>query len=243
MLRKLLVLIFIGLSISSFFVAIMPITPQLAVVSSLFVIVFALPTYWAVVRLLGRRKGFMALLCFGAYGLLIESLALAYGFPYGHFTYTDVLGTKLFGLTPWTVAFAYPPILLIAYAYARRLSNKTSAVLPLTAIFATAIDTVLDPAAVRLGFWYWDNPGIYYGVPFINFAGWLLSCFIGAAIVHSFLRMQHKLLPGLAWSGLAILVFWTLVNAWLGQWLPVIFGTLLCFYFIKTSKNSLDLKK
>lgn len=232
MMRKLLVVIAISLLVSSFFVAKVPITPEMAIVSSLFVIVFALPSYAAALRLLGKRKGLAALAVFGLYGLFIESLALRYGFPYGSFTYTDILGTKLFDLTPWTVAFAYPPILLLAYAFARRHTESVLPVLIITALLATAVDTVLDPAAVRLGFWYWDDPGLYYGVPFINFIGWLGSSFIGGGLVHAFFKDRRQLLPGLALSGTAILLFWTLVNAWFGQWLAVIFGTALAWYFV-----------
>ena len=36
-------------------------------------------------------------------------------------------------------------------------------------------DLVLDPAAVRLGFWAWYDPGPYFGVPVINFLGCVLS--------------------------------------------------------------------
>lgn len=109
--RKLLVLIVLILGISSFFVAIVPLTPQMAVVSGIFVILFALPSYLALGRTIAR-KGVLALFVLGGYALLLESLALAYGFPYGRFTHADILGTKLFGLTPWTVALAYPPIKL-----------------------------------------------------------------------------------------------------------------------------------
>lgn len=234
--RKLLVLIALILGISSFFVAKVPITPQMAAVSSVFVIVFALPSY----VLLGRtvpKKGVLALLLLGSYALVLESLALAYGFPYGRFTYTDVLGTKLFGLTPWTVAFAYPPIILLAYWFVRSRTSRLAAVLLGTALMATAIDTVLDPAAVALAFWRWDTPGFYYGVPLVNFGGWLLSSFVAGALLHSLLR-NYPVGRGLAYSGLAIVCFWTFVNAWLGQWLPVIAGTLLLYIFMRQLKSA-----
>jgi putative membrane protein len=111
----------IVLAASAYFVATQPITPQLAIASCVSVILFALPSYLAVVKLQGRKRGLAILAVLGAYALLIESSALATGFPYGSFTYTDVLGNKVFGLTPWTVAFAYPPILLLAFAVARRM--------------------------------------------------------------------------------------------------------------------------
>jgi bisanhydrobacterioruberin hydratase len=216
---------------SAFFVATRPITPELALISSLAVIIFALPSYLAAMKCLGKKKGLLLLGALGIYALIIESLAIHTGFPYGNFTYTDILGNKLFGLTPWTVAFAYPPILLLAYYFSRSIitfraiaSKSIIKLLVLTAIIATAIDVVLDPAAVRLGFWYWDSPGSFYGVPLINFVGWLLTAFLGAVLLHSLWGQKVKPPPSLAYSGLAILWFWTSINIWLLQWIPAILG-------------------
>lgn len=167
---------------------------------------------------------------------------MATGFPYGDFTYTNVLGNKIFGLTPWTVAFAYPPILLLAYTIARSLVTRFNRQLKgkyavllrtagLTALFAAACDIALDPAAVSLGFWYWDKPGWFYGVPLVNFAGWLLSGFVGGLILH-LLWGKADIKPALGYSGLAILWFWTAVNMWLGQWVPAMFGLFLCMFFL-----------
>ncbi len=44
----------------------------------------------------------------------------------------------------------------------------------LTAIFVMLLDLVLDPLAVDEKRWNWESPGIYYGIPVLNFFGWLL---------------------------------------------------------------------
>ena len=44
----------------------------------------------------------------------------------------------------------------------------------LTAILVVFLDFVLDPIAVDEKRWEWDSPGIYYGVPILNFFGWLI---------------------------------------------------------------------
>lgn len=249
--------IVLGLFLSAYFVATRPITPQLALVSSISVILFALPSYRAVLRLQGIKPGIVALSILGFYALLIESSALATGFPYGDFTYTDILGNKVFGLTPWTVAFAYPPILMLAYVAARNITQRfnsshkglfstrmTIVVASLTALFALACDIVLDPAAVKLGFWYWDQPGWFYGVPLVNFAGWLLSGFIGGLIMqalsHYIIHTHDRQLPAaLGYSGLATVWFWTAVNIWLGQWWPAIFGMALSIVLLRILRTAL----
>lgn len=226
---------FTSLFVAAFFTARQELNADMAIVSSVAIIVFALPAYAGVLWALGRRNGLILLAILGMYALAVETSALQTGFPYGSFVYRDLLGGKLFDVTPWTVAFAYPPILLFAYWLARQINVVKSylATALATAFIAMTCDLVLDPAAVGLGFWYWPGGGFFYDVPLVNFAGWILSSAVGAAIVHYFLltaRTLPKLLPV---SGLVIIFFWTSVNFWLGQAIPVILGLVIIYICIK----------
>tara|TARA_A100000164_G_scaffold320041_1_gene301990 strand:+ start:61 stop:495 length:435 start_codon:yes stop_codon:yes gene_type:complete len=40
------------------------------------------------------------------------------------------------------------------------------------------LDLILDPIGVDEKRWSWKNPGAYYGIPYLNFLGWFLCCFI-----------------------------------------------------------------
>ena len=40
------------------------------------------------------------------------------------------------------------------------------------------LDLVLDPIAVDEKRWSWKKPGAYYGVPLLNFVGWLFTTFL-----------------------------------------------------------------
>ena len=42
----------------------------------------------------------------------------------------------------------------------------------LSSFLVMLLDTILDPIAVDEKRWRWDNPGMYYGVPILNFLGW-----------------------------------------------------------------------
>jgi putative membrane protein len=44
-----------------------------------------------------------------------------------------------------------------------------------SALALTAWDCFLDPQMVSWGYWVWATPGGYFGIPWINFAGWALS--------------------------------------------------------------------
>ena len=136
-------------------------------VSALAILLFSSPVIVGAVRWLGPRGGIGLLLALGLYALVVESVAVATGLPYGRFSYSQVLGPPLLGLAPPTVLLAWTPLILGALAMTRRAWAAVA--------LLVAVDLVLDPAAVRLGFWSWDEPGIYYGVPLINFFGWVLS--------------------------------------------------------------------
>lgn len=42
----------------------------------------------------------------------------------------------------------------------------------------TAWDAVMDPGMSASGNWVWEQGGAYFGVPLLNYAGWLLTTFI-----------------------------------------------------------------
>ena len=235
--KKITIITAISLFIAAFFTATQPLRPEMAIVSSVFVVIFAIPSYFAVIKTKGKKRGAIILSALGIYALLLESSAIHTGFPYGDFIYNDLLGEKVFGLTPWTVAFAWPPILLFAYYLARNctrfnLVRNTWGLLGVTAIFAMFMDVVLDPAAVYLGFWQWQEPGFFYGVPLVNFLGWLLSCFIGAGILHA-LWGKTKPPKALAYSGVSIVWFWTVANIFMMQVIPVVVGFALLYVFFR----------
>jgi bisanhydrobacterioruberin hydratase len=243
--KKITPSIAIVLTISAYFVATQPITPSMAAVSSVSVLFFALPSYLAVVRLSGKKRAAVLLGLLGLYALFIESMAIKTGFPYGEFVYKDVLGNKIFSLTPWTVAFAYPPIILLTYWFARKRHavHRTYKILFSTAFDAMLIDLVLDPAAVKLGFWYWDGGGFFYNVPLVNFLGWILTASIAATLVHAILRKQKNIPHAFAYSGLMVLWFWTWVNIWLGHIWPSILGCGLLWLFVRHIRSKAGILK
>ena len=68
--------------------------PELAIVSAVFVVIFALPSFLATLQWLGARRGALALIALGAFAFCIETLALNSGMPYGAFSYGEKIGAK-----------------------------------------------------------------------------------------------------------------------------------------------------
>jgi bisanhydrobacterioruberin hydratase len=204
-------------AISGFFVARFPVRPELAAVSAGFVLVFAAPGFYSVGRWLGAKKAILALCALGAYALVLETVAVKTGVPYGRFSYGPKIGALLFNAVPWTVPFSWTPLLLWAFWLGRGRIFLVGGILLLG-------DLCLDPGAVAQAFWRYDAGGAYYGVPLSNFAGWVLSGTLGAYLGRKLLVGNLEPPFGVATSGLLSLGFWCSVCGFMGLWVPTLVG-------------------
>ncbi|HOI14443.1 MAG TPA: carotenoid biosynthesis protein [Methanoculleus sp.] len=201
-----------------------PVPPAVPVV---FLVALALPSYIALVRWLGAPRGIALLLLLSILPLAVEAYAVATGFPYGRFTYSADLGYRVFGLVPWTVAFAYLPMLLGAVTLAGAAAGTSwGRLVPAGVLALLLVDLVIDPAVVHAGLWVWLDGGAYYGVPASNFAGWILTGTVYVALFR--LIAGGRPIPGtVAASLLLILAFWTGYLARNGLAVPALLGAAL----------------
>jgi putative membrane protein len=142
----------------------------------------------------GWRRTLKALLIVAVLSYLAELLGSRTGFPFGKYHYTDLLQPQLAGvplLIPLAWMMMLPPAWAIAatilrkprydttlagtqsktYLYAFRFSI-------LAALALAAWDLFLDPQMVGWGFWVWEIPGQYFGIPLVNYFGWILTSFV-----------------------------------------------------------------
>jgi putative membrane protein len=157
-------------------------TKNVALISTCFITILLVATACSFVNWSGK-KGVLILIFLGLFALTIETFALLTGFPYGHFFYNTKASLMFLQLVPITTPFAWIIILLGCSAlvtpafttspWRRRIS---------TCILIVWVDLLLDPVAVNLGLWQWKEPGIYYGVPAINYVGWILSSLLGVLL-------------------------------------------------------------
>jgi len=214
--------------------------PRYSTVSGLFILLLALPSFVVLIQWLGIRKGLFILALFSLLPLLIEAVAVLTGIPYGRFSYSLAIGPVLFGLVPVTVAFAYLPVLLGGISLSCQGSGIT---LPRAVLLSTGFvllaDLVIDPAAVHAGFWIWENPGLYYGIPLSNFIGWALTGFFYSWLFFILTSKPGKTLsfppPMMAASLLLIMALWSgylfsnqlLIPAVLGLMYAILIGSFL----------------
>lgn len=201
----------------------------LSLVSAVAILGFAFPSYYVCVQYWGGR-GLGALVLLGGYALLTETVAVETGFPYGAFSYSPLLGRQLFEAVPWTVAFAWTPLVLGTLTLAQgwvRLKNvrqQAAAEVLLSALLLVLIDLQLDPAAVALGFWTWEHPAGFYAVPWSNFLGWFLSGTLGSMLARFLLPSARPWPPAILRSLVGIVVFWAGACLSLKLWLPLMAG-------------------
>jgi putative membrane protein len=187
----------------------------------------------ALLILLGTLAGLWLTVNFGRWGLmaslwvlflswLIEHVGATTGFPFGAYTYTDVLQPQVLGVVPLAIPFAWLLIVTAAVgvgelvlgrdggsAYAERRVSATKVLM--AAAFALLLDVTIEPFAVHINhYWVWsDSPsGSYYGIPASNFVAWFVT-----SLVLSWVVLLHRARAAAARSPSRAQPFW--------PWLPV----------------------
>jgi uncharacterized membrane protein len=134
-----------------------------------------------------RMLGLNQLLCFMIPAVVLslssELLGTSTGLPFGDYGYLSGLGYKIADLVPFTIPLSWFYLGFSCYIIARAGFDNTQ--LPnwlrhagavfCGALLLTAWDFVLDPAMSQtvVPFWEWKTPGPFFGMPYMNFAGWM----------------------------------------------------------------------
>ena len=193
----------------------------------------ALPSFFALFAYFGPRRAALSILAVAAFAYVVETIGVVTGFPYGSFYYGDALGGRIFGLVPYLLPVSYAPLVIGAVAASWSSGNQHRALWILrSALLLTLMDGVLDPGAASLGFWVWPEGGAYYGVPLSNYAGWLLSGALAAALLLAAGRWRGAPPPGLLDSAVVALAFWIGVCVFSGLAFPALLGSALFAYLL-----------
>ncbi len=158
----------------------------------------------------GRGIAVFTMLCL-AVGSFFESLSLRTGFPFGHYYFTGVMGTKVFEL-PILLALAYVGVGYLGWVVASLVVGARANawqgvfVVPLIAAVAmTAWDLAMDPVWANIDHaWVWLEGGGYFGVPFSNYFGWLLTTWVFYQAFALWLRGKEQKIVPRGWDRLAV---------------------------------------
>lgn len=189
------------------------------------------------------RRAVLALLVLCGYTWAIEYVGVRTGWPYGTFEYGVALGPMLGGAVPVALPLFFVPLVVNAYllsiASLGRWAERRLARLPLAIALVVVIDVVLDPAAVAIGFWAFDPPGAFYGVPLSNYLGWILSATVGVLLLElafDWRGLERRLAecPFVLDDFVSFVLLWGGVNLLYGNWLPALAAGILGLLLVRT---------
>jgi uncharacterized membrane protein len=108
-------------------------------------------------------------------GWLAEFIGQKTGLPFGWYQYSGLLQPQVGGV-PVLIPIAWLMMLPPAWAVASRIISPRRRFwfAAVTGLVFTAWDLYLDPQMTANGLWVWNQPGAYFGIPLLNFAGWWL---------------------------------------------------------------------
>lgn len=194
-------------------------------------------------RTLGLRNWFAFMVPAIGISLSSELLGTSTGFPFGNYSYLSGLGYKISSLVPFTIPLSWFYLGLSSYLLARaglgRLWPKFGlfpqlAAVALGALLLTSWDFVLDPAMSQtaMPFWYWHQPGAFFGMPYQNFVGWMST---GAVFMTVAAILWRKTLPPLKAVDMALpfvvylgnFAFAMVMSIAAGFWVPIALGLIL----------------
>jgi len=144
-----------------------------------------------------------------ALGFAAELAGVATGRPFGHYTYSSLLGRKVGGV-PLAAAAAWSMMARPAWVVAGLISRRRAPRVALAAGALTAWDVFLDPRMAREGYWSWPGGGRYEGIPASNFLGWLVT---GAGVFAVWSLIDADDEPARDGDGALALYAWT----WAGE--------------------------
>jgi putative membrane protein len=177
---------------------------------------------------------------------LAEFSSTRWGVPFGLYRYTgETRGQEIFiADVPFMDSLSFTFLAYAALCLARaalrgrRASRVTIAVV--AGLLMMLLDVAIDPLAVRGDRWflgrifYYVEPGVYFGVPLSNFAGWWL---VGTVAVWASGEPRPVTGRPRVWPGVAlyyaVLGFNLAVTAWVGEWL--LFGIGLALHALVVS--------
>lgn len=215
-------------------ISLFPVTADFAMIFS--VLIF-LP-FWICLVLERKKldwKIWFGLIIVGLLSFGYELLSINYGFPYGRFEYSEMMGgVKIFDDVPLVLPLIYVPMVFGMYYFLRFLKGWWR-------VFGIGLglmlfDVAIDPGITASEVWIWGDSlilGRLYGVPVQNFLGWFLTGVISGFILMKFSKdefwnnLSEKY--GFIWiSGVSFsLAYWGGVALRQEYWLSVVVGVVL----------------
>ena len=114
-------------------------------------------------------------------GFSVEGIGVATGVLFGSYSYGSAFGFKLFE-TPIMIGVNWLFLALSTYGIVQFFTNKGVWLILLPPVLMTSLDLLVEPVAMKLGFWSWKN----HIIPLQNYAMWFLTSIFIHGIIYLF---------------------------------------------------------
>lgn len=143
-----------------------------------------------------NRSFFVFMLIVVVSSFLIEYLGVSTGLIFGNYEYGSALGLKIGG-TPLLIGILWFLLISSIGAMISKIEINVYWKCFLGASLMVSIDLFIEPVAMDLGFWAWENNMI----PFQNYLSWfLISFFFFFLFFHFRFSKKNQLGPVIYWS-------------------------------------------
>lgn len=104
---------------------------------------------------------------------LVEAIGVNTGLLFGSYEYGATLGPKIFG-TPIIIGVNWLMLIISAGGVAYKIADNVFSQAFLGATLMVALDFFIEPVAMKLDFWDWEN----HEIPLQNYVMWFLVAFV-----------------------------------------------------------------
>jgi putative membrane protein len=119
-------------------------------------------------------------------GMSAEWIGVHTGYLFGDYAYGAVLGPKLFAV-PLIIGVNWAMLSIVSAALLDKLKLGARLEIIFAALLMVFLDYLMEPVAIKLGFWHWKNGAI----PAFNYVCWLLVS-LGIQYIYSKWRLNES---------------------------------------------------
>jgi len=120
-----------------------------------------------------NRKLILWFLITYLFTFITEVIGVKTGIVFGNYLYGSTLGIKVLSV-PLIIGLNWVFVILGAITFSQKVTSDKNLIALITALIAVAFDMVLEPVAIKLDYWNWQNGKI----PLQNYLAWFAISFI-----------------------------------------------------------------
>jgi putative membrane protein len=178
--------------------------------TSIYLFVQALFSTIILIEAAGKKLSFISVSLIFLFSLLIETVGVITGYPFGNYRYTDTLQPLLFSTVPIAIGFAWITLSVNSFLIVKYFlrNRNTFLLIILSGALIAYIDILLEPFASFVNnYWIWRNGNI----PIQNYLSWFFIGMMFSFILNKFLdKISVKILFPSVILSLSVLQFFIL---------------------------------